>query len=205
MAKAVIVIWSRPSIDSEWVYAEAKLAHDTKKLVCYDCGVACDLTRMKDERTKANTAWQQRVLRTGGGPDSTYALANRNLAVKLENAGALGVITNTWSLGWGVDKIFNARTTKVPTLDLSCEDYGLVARLAERGQSPVLRVEAESQALGEVPVFNTIATIRGSEKPDEYVLLSAHFDSWDAGSGADRKSTRLNSSHALLSRMPSSA
>jgi WD40 repeat protein len=33
-AKAVIVIWSRPSIDSEWVYAEAKLAHDTKKLVC---------------------------------------------------------------------------------------------------------------------------------------------------------------------------
>ena len=146
-------------------------------------------TRMKDERTKANTAWQQRVLRTGGGPDSTYALANRNLAVKLENAGALGVITNTWSLGWGVDKIFNARTTKVPTLDLSCEDYGLVARLAERGQSPVLRVEAESQAVGEVPVFNTIATIRGSEKPDEYVLLSAHFDSWDAGSGATDNGT----------------
>jgi hypothetical protein len=146
-------------------------------------------TRMKDERTKANTAWQQRVLRTGGGPDSTYALANRNLAVKLENAGALGVITNTWSLGWGVDKIFNARTTKVPTLDLSCEDYGLVARLAERGQSPVLRVEAESQSLGEVPVYNTIATIRGSEKPDEYVLLSAHFDSWDAGSGATDNGT----------------
>ena len=146
-------------------------------------------TRMKDERTKANTAWQQRVLRTGGGPDSTYALANRNLPGKLENAGALGIITNTWSAGWGVDKIFNARTTKVPTLDLSCEDYGLVARLAERGQSPVLRVEAESQTLGEVPVFNTIATIRGSEKPDEYVLLSAHFDSWDAGSGATDNGT----------------
>lgn len=33
-AKAVIVIWSPPAIDSEWVYSEAKLAHDQKKLIC---------------------------------------------------------------------------------------------------------------------------------------------------------------------------
>jgi hypothetical protein len=33
-AKAVIVIWSPPSITSEWVYSEAKLAHDLKKLIC---------------------------------------------------------------------------------------------------------------------------------------------------------------------------
>ncbi len=33
-AKAVIVIWSPPSITSEWVYSEAKLGHDLKKLIC---------------------------------------------------------------------------------------------------------------------------------------------------------------------------
>ena len=33
-AKAVIVIWSPRAIDSEWVYAEAKLAHDLKRLAC---------------------------------------------------------------------------------------------------------------------------------------------------------------------------
>ena len=33
-AKAVIVIWSPRAVDSEWVYAEAKLAHEMKKLVC---------------------------------------------------------------------------------------------------------------------------------------------------------------------------
>ncbi len=33
-AKAVIVIWSARAIDSEWVYAEAKLAHEMKKLIC---------------------------------------------------------------------------------------------------------------------------------------------------------------------------
>ena len=33
-AKAVIVIWSARAIDSEWVYSEAKLAHEMKKLIC---------------------------------------------------------------------------------------------------------------------------------------------------------------------------
>src|SRR5262245_47618897 len=33
-AKAVIVIWSRPAVDSDWVYSEAKLAHEQGKLIC---------------------------------------------------------------------------------------------------------------------------------------------------------------------------
>jgi Zn-dependent M28 family amino/carboxypeptidase len=38
-------------------------------------------------------------------------------------------------------------------------------------------------------VFNTIARIEGSEKPNEYVMLSAHLDSWDTGSGATDNGT----------------
>jgi Zn-dependent M28 family amino/carboxypeptidase len=41
----------------------------------------------------------------------------------------------------------------------------------------------------ESPVFNTIARIEGSEKPNEYVVLSAHLDSWDSGSGATDNGT----------------
>ena len=41
----------------------------------------------------------------------------------------------------------------------------------------------------ESPVFNTVARIDGSEKPNEYVMLSAHLDSWDAGSGATDNGT----------------
>jgi hypothetical protein len=106
-----------------------------------------------------------------------------------EQAGALGILTSRWSNGWGVNKIFRGMTQSVPSIDLSCEDYGLVYRLAENGQDPLVRVEAESEDLGEVPVFNTIAEIPGTELPDEYIVLSAHFDSWDAGSGATDNGT----------------
>jgi carboxypeptidase Q len=41
----------------------------------------------------------------------------------------------------------------------------------------------------ESPVFNTIARLEGSEKPNEYVMLSAHLDSWDSGSGATDNGT----------------
>ena len=145
--------------------------------------------RMRDERTASAEAWSQRVRRTASAAETTSTLATRALPAKLEAAGALGVITSLWSSGWGVTKVFNGRTQRVPTLELSCEDYGLVFRLAQRNQGPRLRVEAESEALGEVPVFNTIAEIRGREKPDEYVMLSAHFDSWDGSSGATDNAT----------------
>ena len=74
-------------------------------------------------------------------------------------------------------------------IDLSLEDYGLVYRMAVNGNQPKLRVVAESKELGRVPTFNTIARIPGTELPDEYVVLSAHFDSWDGGTGATDNGT----------------
>ncbi|MCH7775063.1 MAG: M20/M25/M40 family metallo-hydrolase [Gemmatimonadetes bacterium] len=143
------------------------------------------IEKMQRERRAASQAWSQRLSNVGfSGRGGAGRLAQR-----LEQAGAAGVITSRWSNGWGVQKIFSASTEQVPTLDLSCEDYGLVFRLAENGQSPVLEVFADAEFLGEGPVFNTIATIPGRELPNEYVMLSAHFDSWDGGSGATDNGT----------------
>jgi carboxypeptidase Q len=114
----------------------------------------------------------------------------RALPAALEAAGAAGVLSNAWSRGWGVDKIFSARTTRIPTFDVSCEDYGLLARLAERGQRPQVHAVAESRsAPAEGPVYNTVAEVKGGQLPDEYVMLSAHLDSWDGGSGATDNGT----------------
>jgi hypothetical protein len=136
--------------------------------------------RMARERARADSAWTRRMQQTGFNA--------RTLPAVLERAGAVGILTSTWSGGYGVTRIFQARTGTIPTWDLSCEDYGLVARLAERGQGPVVRMQADAGFTGEVPSFNVVAEIKGSE-PGEFVLLSAHFDSWDGGSGATDNGT----------------
>ncbi len=133
--------------------------------------------RMDRERTVARQAFAARLRPLG------------NLTQRLEAAGAAGILTSNWSAGWGVNKIFSANTQRVPVLDLSCEDYGLVYRLAQHSQGPRMRLDARSQALGEVPVFNVIAEMRGTQLPDEYVVLSAHLDSWDGASGATDNGT----------------
>jgi carboxypeptidase Q len=143
-----------------------------------DHATAESFEEMGEARDRARIAWVQSLRAIG--PD---------YVARLEEAGAIAVFTGRWSAGWGVDKIFSSPTSSIPGLHLSCEDYGLVARLAERGQSPRVRIDAESEFLGDVPAFNVVAQIPGSELPNEYVLLSAHLDSWDGASGATDNGT----------------
>lgn len=169
--KFVLVSYSQPTCrpDTSWGHWAASATFDS----------------MKAQRTAAQTAWNQRIAHTG----YEFRYAHYSLLRRLEQAGVAGFITNYWSQGWGVDKIFDTQVDHTPTVDISCEDYGLVARLAEHHEGPVLEIAAEAQARGEVPVFNVVAEIKGSELPNEYVMLSAHFDSWDGGSGATDNGT----------------
>ena len=91
--------------------------------------------------------------------------------------------------GWGVIEVFETYNTVAPAVTLTCEDYGLVFRLAETGKKPRVRLDLDATLLGEVPVFNTIGEIKGTEKPNEFVMFSAHFDSWDGASGATDNGT----------------
>ncbi|HEY2806465.1 MAG TPA: M20/M25/M40 family metallo-hydrolase [Gemmatimonadales bacterium] len=125
-----------------------------------------------------------RAFTIGTGPDA------QTLFKRLDDAGAAGVVTMTWSGGWGVNKIFGTRTDKVPSIDLSCEDYGLVYRLATHNQGPRLRLTAEADVGNHsVPMFNVIATLPGTELPNEYVILGAHLDSWAGATGATDNGT----------------
>jgi carboxypeptidase Q len=137
--------------------------------------------RMRASRDTARRHWQTRIQRAAGNVG--------NLHQRLDAAGVAGVLTNIWSAGWGVNKIFTANTTRAPSLALSCEDYGLLFRLAENRQGPRIRLDADAEFQGEQPIFNVIAEIKGSEKPNEYVVLSAHLDSFDAASGATDNGT----------------
>jgi carboxypeptidase Q len=64
-----------------------------------------------------------------------------------------------------VDKVFNARTERVPTVDLSCEDYGLVCAWRRATQGPVLRLDAQAQFPGDLPASNVAPRCAGGGFP----------------------------------------
>ncbi len=142
--------------------------------------------RMDTLRQQVSTEWGSRNVR---GTGYSLALGGGELGVRLDKAGVAGLLTSRPKNAWGTREIFETYNTVSPTISMSCEDYGLVFRLTERGNNPRIRMNLDAQLLGEQPVFNTIAQIRGTEKPDEYVMLSAHFDSWDGSSGATDNGT----------------
>ena len=137
--------------------------------------------KMKEEREAMEKAWDENMKNTG--------YSSRTINKALEEAGAAAIAQSRWSRGFGANKIFSAGTDKIPVVDISLEDYGMLYRMVEHGAKPQIKIVAESEDLGEVPTFNTIATIPGTELPDEYVILSAHFDSWDGATGATDNGT----------------
>jgi len=172
--------------------------------------------RMDSLASSIQSEWASHGAAGVRGTGYSLALGGGTLGIRLEQAGAAGVVTSRPKLtfripnpnasanaggrggfgggpngtgGWGTMEIFETYNTKAPTIALSCEDYGLVFRLTENHQNPQLRLNLDAQLLGEQPVFNTIARLPGTEKPNEYVMLSAHFDSWDGSSGATDNGT----------------
>jgi hypothetical protein len=97
----------------------------------------------------------------------------------------------TMSGGWrGTDRA-NA-PEPLPSLYVAHEHYALLWRLASRPAPAKTRVEIEVTnkfVPGPIPVYNTVGEIKGSEKPDEFVVVGAHLDSWDLAQGTTDNGT----------------
>ena len=79
---------------------------------------------------------------------------------------------------------YDEKQPKIPVAAVTIEGAEMLQRLYDRGVTPTLRLKMEAKFLPDAESANVIAEIRGSEKPDEIVLVSGHFDSWDVGQGA---------------------
>ena len=66
------------------------------------------------------------------------------------------------------------------------EDAERMARFLAAGQKVRVHFEMPNQVTGPVESENVVGEIRGREKPDEFVLLGAHLDSWESGDGRSR-------------------
>ena len=79
---------------------------------------------------------------------------------------------------------YAADAAKIPTAAIPAEDANRIQRLVNRGVRVRLRLRMEAKFESDVESFNVVGEIKGSEKPDEIVLVGGHFDSWDPGMGA---------------------
>jgi carboxypeptidase Q len=79
---------------------------------------------------------------------------------------------------------YDSTLTKLPAAALSIEDAEMLHRMQDRGDRVVVTLKMSARMLPDAPSRNVVAELRGSEKPDEVVVLGGHIDSWDVGEGA---------------------
>jgi carboxypeptidase Q len=79
---------------------------------------------------------------------------------------------------------YDSTLKKIPAAALSVEDAMMVHRMINRGEKVVINLKMSGQTFPDSPSRNIVAEIRGSEKPDEVVVIGGHIDSWDVGQGA---------------------
>ena len=72
----------------------------------------------------------------------------------------------------------------VPQIVVGNDTYAQMERLVQRGEPVRLEADIKNSFTRDASQqFNTVAEIRGSEHPEEFVLLGAHLDSWDLATG----------------------
>lgn len=116
--------------------------------------------------------------------NAPYRMLGASLAV---SAGAAAVLVS--SLGSEnlriphTGMVLYKNDTKIPAAAIAAEDAELIARLAKRG-TVVMRLVLTPQTLPPATSYNVIADWKGSDHPEQVVIVSGHLDSWDLGTGA---------------------
>ena len=75
--------------------------------------------------------------------------------------------------------------TDLVVLDMASEQRDLIARTVQLGKASRVKIEVQNEFTpGAVPSRNIVGEIPGSDYPEQVVVIGAHLDSWDLGTGA---------------------
>jgi carboxypeptidase Q len=110
---------------------------------------------------------------------------NRNAWFQSE--GALGVFST--NKGHGVINVLGGTRTdtpdsRIPRIVIEAEHYGRIARSTQQGQPVVVEADIRNQWYDKPEMFNVVGEIRGTELPNEVVIIGGHFDSFHSSTGA---------------------
>jgi carboxypeptidase Q len=116
----------------------------------------------------------------GAGADSAKAVGGVAALVRSVTPRSLNT-PHTGGMGYG-DTSRAARN--IPAAAITVENAEMLQRMQDRGERMVIRLKMGARTLPPAPSRNVIAEIKGSEKPNEIIVMGGHIDSWDVGQGA---------------------
>ncbi|MEZ6134596.1 MAG: M20/M25/M40 family metallo-hydrolase [Pirellulaceae bacterium] len=120
------------------------------------------------------------VLEPGRGDGGNVFVASVVMPRNSSDQGEQGSRFSRGPRPWHADAGF-----AIPQAVLAAEHYNRLVRMLEKGIKPTLDVDIVCQFYDDDPnSFNIIAEIPGMDLKDEVVMLGAHFDSWQSGTGA---------------------
>ncbi|MDP6500824.1 MAG: M28 family metallopeptidase [Candidatus Marinimicrobia bacterium] len=73
---------------------------------------------------------------------------------------------------------------KIPHAAITVEDAAMISRMVDRGQKVKIKLKMEAHFENDSPSRNVVGEIKGSEYPDQVIVMGGHIDSWDVGQGA---------------------
>lgn len=121
-------------------------------------------------------AYRQIVPYRTGGPSAAARLGA--VAVLVRSAGG----SNYRLPHAGFTRYANG-TPQIPAAALTAEDADLIEALSKEGLVR-LHLTVTPQTLRDAETYNVVADLKGSEHPEQIVVVSGHLDSWDLGTGA---------------------
>jgi Zn-dependent M28 family amino/carboxypeptidase len=115
------------------------------------------------------------------GEAVTYRMAGAKAAADLGAVASL--VRSVGNADYRIPHAGFSLAAGIPSGAVTSEDAMLIAHLAEQG-TVRLHLTLTSLTGPEVKSYNVVADLKGSEHPEQIVVVSGHLDSWDLGTGA---------------------
>ncbi|HEV2341328.1 MAG TPA: M20/M25/M40 family metallo-hydrolase [Candidatus Acidoferrales bacterium] len=158
----------------------------TSNIVDVGMGSAADFARAGAAAKNVILLVHTNVLKTWDDLENEYILEPA-IVSRAVNAGAAAILwmsTRPYTLLYRHSLSVSGELAPLPQAIVAREDAERMARLIASGSQVEARIDLPNKSSGPAESENVVAEIRGREKPGEFVILGAHLDSWDLGTGA---------------------